>query len=319
MEVKLTIPALERLIALTASGVGAVAGPMLARRAARARADTLRIEAEGKADAIKLIASAQQEAISYLSETSTSIGTEMDISKEIEARVSFQEEKRQRNMEAVVRTAADHLGDKEVNNSEINHDWTAAFFSSVQDISSEGMQQIWARILAGEVEHPGTVSIRTLFILRTMSQADAESFHRVTPYVICSVIFTEQHIIEPIKEFPNYAHFMKLSELGLINIASGLRMMWEGEKIGIIGGTNKLYQFVHKKQDAIDISPSVYILTSAGEELYNTIGMEPDRNYLKSVSFFFSLHDVSIAITDLARANEVDSTIFDPWLDLEQD
>ena len=164
MDVGLKISALKRLMNLTASGIGAIAGPMLARWTARANADALRIEAEGKADSIKLIASAQQEASGHL--TDSTMTTEVDIGEEIEARISFQEEKRQRNIESVVRSAADQLGDKEVQDQDIDHDWTAAFFSSVQDVSSEQMRQVWGRILAGEAENAGQISIQTLSILK---------------------------------------------------------------------------------------------------------------------------------------------------------
>ena len=58
----------------------------------------------------------------------------------------------------------------------VDHDWTARFFSDVQDVSSEDMQQLWARILAGEVERPGSTSIKTLGILKNLDKATASLF-----------------------------------------------------------------------------------------------------------------------------------------------
>ena len=86
---------------------------------------------------------------------SSSIHGEIEVRGEIEARLSFQEEKRQANTESVVREAAAEVGEKQVQAHDVDHDWTARFFAEVQDVSSEKMQQIWAKILAGEVETPG--------------------------------------------------------------------------------------------------------------------------------------------------------------------
>lgn len=91
-------------------------------------------------------------------------------------RIQFQEEKRQANIGSIVRQAALELGDKEVQDHEVDHDWTARFFDDVQDVSSEDMQQLWAKILAGEVERPGSTSFRTLRVLKDMNQHVARIF-----------------------------------------------------------------------------------------------------------------------------------------------
>ena len=127
---------------------------------------------------------------------------EIDIAETVAQRIRFQEEKRQRNIGAVVGQAAAELEGKEVQDHEPDHDWTARFFNEVQDVSSEEMQVLWARILAGEVERPGNTSIQTLSILRNMARRDAELFvkfcgfcwniGRVTPliYDVESEIYT---------------------------------------------------------------------------------------------------------------------------------
>ena len=101
----------------------------------------------------------------------------MNISSEdITQRIEYQEQKRLSNVSSVVRDAANELGDKEVPDHEPDHDWTARFFDCVQDVTSEDMQKIWSRILAGEVESLGRTSLRTLDTLRNMTELDAETF-----------------------------------------------------------------------------------------------------------------------------------------------
>lgn len=205
VDLNLKVPAVEKLIDYAASGIGAVAGPMVARRQARAAADVARIEAQGQADAMRiqargqadsmnLITSAQAEARNHLATGEQLIQVETTLRKEIESRLTFQEQKRQNNIGAVVELAANELDDKDVQNHEIDHDWVARFFSDVQDVTSEHMQRIWAKILAGEVETPGRTSLHTLSILKNMTQRDAKLFEEVSRFVFYDFILNKKHI-----------------------------------------------------------------------------------------------------------------------------
>ena len=190
MDVNLRVPAIEKLLDYAASGIGSIAGPMLASWRARREANAKRIAAAGEADSLEIqaaadskalltIATAQSDARAILVSPDSHIEGELDIAQTVSQRIQFQEEKRQRNIGAVVGQAALELGDKEVANSETDHDWTARFFSEVQDVSSEDMQSLWAKVLAGEVERPGSTSIRTLSILRNLDQATAGLFRKL--------------------------------------------------------------------------------------------------------------------------------------------
>ena len=189
MDVNLTanVSAFEKLVDYVASGIGSVAGPMLApwkaRRLVQAKkiaasgdAEIQQIQAEGHARALSIITDAQRSARQQLDAVDVSIASDIQISNMIEQKVRFQEEKRQRNILSIVEQAADHLGDTEVNDHEPDHDWTARFFGGGQDISSEEMQILWGRILAGEVERPGSTSIHTLDILRNLNKETSSLF-----------------------------------------------------------------------------------------------------------------------------------------------
>ena len=184
MEVNLRVPAIEKLIDYTASGIGSVAGSMLAPWSARREAVALRISAQGEADSMRIIAEAQADARSFLVSPDSTVSGELDLAQTVNQRIQFQEEKRQRNIEAVVRRAADELGDKEVPDSDTDHDWAARFFGEIQDVSSEDMQVLWAKVLAGEVERPGSISIRTLGLLRSLNRPTAEQFCKLSPLCI---------------------------------------------------------------------------------------------------------------------------------------
>lgn len=58
----------------------------------------------------------------------------------------------------------------------IDDDWLNVFERYAEDASTERMQRLWGRVLAGEVRAPGKYSMRTLRFLSEFSQADGLEF-----------------------------------------------------------------------------------------------------------------------------------------------
>ena len=179
VEVDVKVPAINKLLETTASGVGGVAGSMLAPWKAKQKSKADRILAESKADNMRIITEAHAQANkTLLPSGSQSIQGDISIGEIISQRVQFQEKKRQGNIHSVVAHAASELADKEVPDVEPGHDWTAQFFNYVQDVSSDEMQHLWGKILAGEVESQGSTSIMTLNVLRNIDKETAHVFRR---------------------------------------------------------------------------------------------------------------------------------------------
>ena len=189
----LKVPALEKLLEYAASGLGSVAGSILAPWQARQEAQAKVLAAEGNAKALVIQANAQSKAREILASSTTNVIGELDIADAVHQRLLFQEEKRQINIESVVKEAARQLDGKSVSNSEPDHDWTARFFNDVQDVSSEDMQNLWSRVLSGEVERAGTTSIRTLGILKNLDQSTAHLFKKFCS--ICVFLNPDGNII----------------------------------------------------------------------------------------------------------------------------
>ena len=215
VDVTIKIPALDKLLDIAASGIGSVAGPMLAPWAARRAAETKRIESQAEGDSLLTIAIAQSEARAALvGQTGQTRGALTITSEQIAQRLDFQEQKRQSNIAAVVNEAAEDLGTEEVGDHELDHDWIARFFGYVQDVSSAEVRKLWAKILAGEVRSPGAVSIRTLSILRNMSRDEALLFAEAMQYRINDFIL--QKACLKLSQKLTQHHFLFLfEELGL--------------------------------------------------------------------------------------------------------
>ena len=169
--VRTMIAATEKLVGVVASGLGSVAPHFLCARTENA-------------SATKMIGDATNSAIKKFrsDETSNVSKGEQSLGALAESSEKFQREKRMANMQSIVGQAIEQMPEQ-VPDTPVDHDWTARFFDNAKDVSNEEMQKLWAKLLAGEVERPGSVSLRTLSILREMTQKEAELFARVVNYI----------------------------------------------------------------------------------------------------------------------------------------
>ena len=310
ISVEIRIPALEKLIDYSASGVGAIAGSMLSTWKARQTAQATLIDARATADHIRIISQAQAEAHDILKRSVVSTSSSVTShSKGFEYRIKFQESKRQRNIEYVVGQAAEELKDEEVEDHEPDHDWTARFFSSVQDISSVDMRKIWAKILAEEVRSPNSTSLRTLNILKDMSSKDAQEFSELQACAIHSIVQHSCYLVATIKsgDFPDEKYmnslpssFVRLSELGLFvsleNTSpafcldgAGRYLCIKGEDVVLIRG---------KPNQQIVVSTG-YALSFSGRELAKVCNNRVNVEYLRYFSEFLRQNECSIGIASI--------------------
>ncbi len=176
---EVNVPGLEKLVDVVASGIGSIAGPMLAPWKARRESEADLIRAEGGANVLGIQAKAQADARRLLLEDAGCASGEIELAERVYQRIEFQERKRQANITDVVQLAAQQLKDSSVPAVEPDHDWTARFFGEVQDVSSVEMQTLWGRVLAGQVRKPGATSMRTLGILRNLDATTAGLFSRL--------------------------------------------------------------------------------------------------------------------------------------------
>ena len=144
--------------------------------AARATAEEMEVLASAQAEALDIITEARKQANLSLGDVDLITVGESTMEGMVAQRIEYQEAKRQDNIKKVVNIAAEGLGDKTVNNHEPDHDWTARFFNEAQDVTNKDMQHLWGKILAGEVEHPRSTSLRALSVLRNLDRRTAKLF-----------------------------------------------------------------------------------------------------------------------------------------------
>ena len=185
LNVNVRVPAVEKLIDYTASGLGSVAGPILAPGRAWLEGKALEIEAKSTGRALITHSEAMAQAQAYIQSPETAVQGELDFSQRAEMRFRYQVEKQQRNIEDIVHSAAENLDGKEVPDAEPDHDWTSRFFVDAQDVSSSRMKELYGKVLSGQIERPGSFSLMSLSVLRNMDQRTARRFQ-----TLCSACIT---------------------------------------------------------------------------------------------------------------------------------
>ncbi len=263
---------LEKLIDVISKGIGTVYRPKAIRK-----------DADAKAYEIEIIERAKSKALAEGKEI------EADTYDRIQERILNKEIKRQNNIDNVSQIAAAQLSQEQTVSSEpVNDDWTTRFFNIVEDVADEEMQNLWGKILAGEVKQPQSYSLRTLELLKNLSKRDAECFMKYANLAFTSngvsfmLNFANQKLLEE-KYKTNFAERLLLEELGLITANSlQFKIIATIEKPETIVFTiSKVCIVVEKKEGIPEQMVPVLAFTKIGQELLQLIKQEPELDYLQ--------------------------------------
>lgn len=222
----------------------------------------------------------------------------------------------QENLEKIFDVAADDI--KQITDGSdktVDDDWLVRFKNISKDISSEEMQYIWGKILANEVEKPGSFSMRTLETIRNLSKTEAAVFQKIIPFVIqLNKDYFVSSDSEIVKKYGiKYGDIMVLDECDLVelNEVSYNPMMKKGSqrnlitdrRIAIITGTS---------ETSVKVSFSAYKLTNAGKELYQILAHSPNNDYFMDViEYIFNenIENISVTVHEVVD-NKLENTTY---------
>lgn len=273
--VKIDGKPIEKLIEVVSNAIGTLYEPRQLVRIARAEAES---------DRIKAIEGAKTEALLASDE-----GRYAELTA-IEKRMVTKELKRQNNINNVVAVAAQSLkDDKDVSSEPVNPDWATRFFDIAQDISDETMQDLWGRILAGEVKRPQSYSLRTLDVLRNITREEAELFEKIAQYVLYDGSYYVYRFSSSSDEntFIQYSNITRLIEIGLIQSGSRDVLQFDNVKAKTeyihLFYADAFVAFIEIIPELKHFSFPIHALTKAGEELYHLIQTIPNIEYFELV------------------------------------
>lgn len=282
---------LKKLIEVVSAGVGGLSKPYLIRKTAEAKAYEIKTIAQAikdNQDDLKTIGF-NEEKLSLMSLDEDSLKNNLSLEYRTQKRVEFKEQKRQENIENITQKAAENLeAESEVSVDPVNKDWTSRFFDYAEDISSEDMQGLWGRILAGEIKKPKSYSLRTLDILRNLSSEEAEVFIKFGSLAIQSggstflLDFNNENLLKEEYQL-NFGERLLLSELGLLasNDLQYIINKTDDEPREIVFVIKNIVIIQKKLANKPDKNIPILAFTKIGEELLQLIQSEPKKNYIQ--------------------------------------
>lgn len=197
-----------------------------------------------------------------------------------------EEAKKQSNIEAITRNAIPLLDD-EASPQNVADDWITNFFDKSRIVSDEDMQSLWARVLAGEANTPGTFAKRTVNLLADLDKEDAELFTSLCGFgwmiggVVPLVFDTQENIYNWHRiTFSTLSH---LESLGLIQF-NGFNFKKLGFQTPVTVfyyGRSVTLTFPEGTNNELDIGH--VLLTRAGQQLAPVCGSRPVEGFFDYV------------------------------------
>lgn len=194
--------------------------------------------------------------------------------------------RQEQNLENVIEMAANEIAlanDNKVSDKSIDDDWIARLFQIAKDVSSEEMQLIWGKILAGEIAQPGSFSLKTLDVIRNLTKEDAEAFQKVMPLVMRDrtkyFITSSSEILSRLNI--DYETLLRLDECGLLGINETIYMPQRisADCSSFICSNETAICMMGLDEVEREISFGVYVVTRAGCELYQILTYTANDEY----------------------------------------
>jgi hypothetical protein len=191
----------------------------------------------------------------------------------------------------------------------INDDWLNTFQNEASTKSTEEMQLIFGRILAGEIQKPGSFSIKTVKLMSELDSEVASLFQRFCS--LCIHLKLDNEIIDArvlslggdagqnalIDYGFGFTLLNILQEHGLIiadyNSKSDYRVCIANQDKQVeLGFTyqNKLWGLLStaERSENAALMLNGVALTNAGKELLSIVDVEPDEEYTSSLEKYFN-------------------------------
>lgn len=176
----------------------------------------------------------------------------------------------------------------------VEEDWFDFFFDKVEHTSNEGVQMIWGRILAGEVNNPGKFQRSLLHTLSVMSTSQAELFCSLARFCMYEykgddvhpLIFmsTNEKLYEDLKIYTH--ELLNLENLGLIQCDFKDEFVFHKKKLLRCG--NHLLEIHGDPQNADKINAGNVRFTLDGRMLFDIVDDSCKRYRAEILDFVIS-------------------------------
>ena len=153
----------------------------------------------------------------------------------------------------------------------VEADWMNVFEKFAGDASSERMQEMWARVLAGEIRKPGAFSLQTLRFIAELNQETARLFEKFATAVI-----NADFIPFPPRRGAEFTELLRLQEFGLVTGVSGSLNKAFSISAPMQLLTYRRHALIVVLEPPAEFNISSVLLTNVGREIYNILKIDDD-------------------------------------------
>jgi len=216
---------------------------------------------------------------------------------------------KQQNIENIIKKTIPYCANKDLSHK-VDHDWFRQYIELAEGISNSTMQDLWAKILAGELLRPGSYSYKAIKLFREMSIYDAKLLAKACSFSVKDASSKSIRIISGAYKKTNILNFLNRNREVAIDLATlGLsytdllslseshllyaqesesNMLNKGQSLNFIySGVN--LTLLSKKSG---VSLQFYKFTPIGTELAQLINDRKDDDFLSALKKNLAEHFV---------------------------
>lgn len=208
------------------------------------------------------------------------------------------------NINKAILIAEDILAEdsQEPSNREIDDDWLFQWRDFAGKVSAKELQDLWGRILAGEVKNPGSYSFRTLEFLKSLNKEEAELISSVAQFVVGGTIFRNKEKFLESKGI-KFSNLIFLQELGILSGVEAVGLIQnyasaEQDKFLVaLTSNNKVVLLEHEDVNKT-VKSSVYLVSAMGKQIFGINKFKSDEAYLMAIAQEYVKQGYNVSIGD---------------------
>jgi uncharacterized repeat protein (TIGR03899 family) len=143
---------------------------------------------------------------------------QMSLEERTQKRARISALRKQQNLEVIIQKSLAYCSSTEVTDK-ADPDWFIIFTQLAEDVSNQTMQNLWAKILAGEISQPGSFSTKTLKTFRAMNITDAKLLAKACSLSVSDKTKKNIRIISGAYQTPNLLNFFSKNRENTIQLS----------------------------------------------------------------------------------------------------
>ncbi len=183
-----------------------------------------------------------------------------------------------------------------------NDDWLYRWRDAASEVSAEEIQDLWGRLLVGEIKAPGTYSLRTLDFLRNISKDEAGVIASLAPFVIADRLFRAS--TELLEEAGiGFEQLMQLQDLSILNAVESLNV---NVTLGSIAKDSFNSVLVSRGRALVltHVAPGktldlgIYAISRIGLEILSLVSSKPHEGNLRLIGLMIKEQGFDVELVD---------------------